>query len=287
MNSTTTVFDQGREATVNTANHSAGLADRPAKIEVRDLSLVFGVGDKAVHALGPINLSVGDGEFLSIVGPSGCGKSTLTKVVAGLLPPTKGEVDIRLAGTSIAPIATVFQDYGIFPWKTVLENVKFGLTVNGVTGSEATDRAAMWVQKLGLAGFENRYPSSLSGGMQQRVSIARALAVEPEILLMDEPFASLDAQLRELLQEELLRLHESDGRTVLFVTHSLEEALVLGDRVLVLTARPGTLLDLKDVPFARPRTSEVRESREFNEMRYELWSHLKDQVHIGVTGDAS
>src|SRR5690606_18579564 len=120
-----------------------------------------------------------------------------------------------------------------------------------------------------------------SGGMQQRVSIARALAVEPEILLMDEPFASLDAQLRELLQEELLRLHESDGRTVLFVTHSLEEALVLGDRVLVLTARPGTLLDLKDVPFPRPRTPEVRESAEFGAMRYALWAHLKDQVRIG------
>lgn len=277
-----------RETEMNDARHGSHDSGQPSKIEIKGLSLTFGAGDKAVHALGPIDLSVGDGEFLSIVGPSGCGKSTLTKIIAGLLEPSTGTVDIRLAGTSIAPIATVFQDYGIFPWKTVLDNVKFGLIVNGVNGSEASDRARHWIGKLGLAGFESRYPSSLSGGMQQRVSIARALAVEPEILLMDEPFASLDAQLRELLQEELLRLHESDGRTVLFVTHSLEEALVLGDRVLVLTARPGTLLDLKDVPFPRPRTPEVRESAEFGAMRYALWAHLKDQVRIGATsGDAA
>lgn len=257
------------------------------KITIADLSLTFGAGAKAVNALGPLDLSVRDGEFLSIVGPSGCGKSTLTKIIAGLLEPSTGTVDISLAGTSIAPIATVFQDYGIFPWKTVLDNVRFGLQVNGIKKAESTERARHWVGKLGLEGFEDRYPSSLSGGMQQRVSIARALAVEPEILLMDEPFASLDAQLRELLQEELLRLHQSDGRTVLFVTHSLEEALVLGDRVLVLTARPGKRLDLVDVPFPRPRTSEVRESAEFGQMRYALWDHLKGQVHIGGTPEKS
>ncbi|NYE19642.1 ABC transporter ATP-binding protein [Microbacterium immunditiarum] len=259
-----------------------GAAGSRPKIEITDLSLTFGSGPSAVHALGPLSLTVGDGEFLSVVGPSGCGKSTLTKIIAGLIEPTGGEVKINLAGTSIAPIATVFQDYGIFPWKTVLSNVEFGLTVNGITGSEATDRAEMWIKKLGLAGFEKRYPSSLSGGMQQRVSIARALAVDPEILLMDEPFASLDAQLREILQEELIRLHETAGRTVLFVTHSLEEALVLGDRVLVLTARPGNLLDLKTVPFGRPRTAGVRESAEFGAMRLALWEHLRDQVQIGA-----
>lgn len=254
------------------------------KIELKDLSVTFGAGENAVHALGPVNLTVAEGEFLSIVGPSGCGKSTLTKIIAGLLEPTGGEAIINLNGTAVAPIATVFQDYGIFPWKTVIDNVKFGLVVNGISGSEATDRAERWVKRLGLGGFENRYPSSLSGGMQQRVSIARALAVEPEILLMDEPFASLDAQLREILQEELLRLHDIERRTVLFVTHSLEEALVLGDRVLVLTARPGTMLDMKTVPFPRPRDTSVRESREFGAMRYELWEHLKDQVQLGMTG---
>lgn len=258
-----------------------GPAGRAPKIEVSGLNLTFGSSRDAVHALGPLDLVVGEGEFLSIVGPSGCGKSTLTKIIAGLLEPTEGEVKIRLAGTSVAPIATVFQDFGIFPWKTVLDNVRFGLVVNGVAGREANDRARHWIAKLGLEGFENRYPSSLSGGMQQRVSIARALAVEPEILLMDEPFASLDAQLRELLQDELLRLHESDGRTVLFVTHSLEEALILGDRVLVLTARPGHLLDMVTVPFPRPRTSDIRESAEFGAMRYALWDHLRDQVHVG------
>jgi len=279
-----TEIGQRPMTTAGSENQVTPESERQPKIEVRDLSLTFGVGDSAVQALGPIDLTVGDGEFLSIVGPSGCGKSTLTKIIAGLLEPTTGEVVIHLAGTSIAPIATVFQDYGIFPWKTVLDNVRFGLIVNGVDRREATDRAAHWVAKLGLSGFEDRYPSSLSGGMQQRVSIARALAVEPEILLMDEPFASLDAQLREILQEELLRLHESDGRTVLFVTHSLEEALVLGDRVMVLTARPGRLLDMKSVPFRRPRTPEVRESAEFGAMRYALWAHLKDQVQIGAKG---
>lgn len=260
------------------------VATLPPKIELKDLSVTFGAGDSAVHALGPVNLTVAEGEFLSIVGPSGCGKSTLTKIIAGLIEPTGGEAIVNLNGTAVAPIATVFQDYGIFPWKTVIDNVKFGLVVNGITGSEATDRAERWVKRLGLAGFENRYPSSLSGGMQQRVSIARALAVEPEILLMDEPFASLDAQLREILQEELLRLHDVERRTVLFVTHSLEEALVLGDRVLVLTARPGTTLDMKTVPFPRPRDTSVRESPEFGAMRYELWAHLKDQVQLGTTG---
>lgn len=251
------------------------------KIEVKNLQLVFGSGAKAVHALGPLDLTVGDGEFLSIVGPSGCGKSTLTKIIAGLLEPSSGQIDLHLNGKSIAPIATVFQDYGIFPWKTVLDNVKFGLIVNGISKPEAEDRARRWISKLGLSGFEDRYPSSLSGGMQQRVSIARALAVDPEILLMDEPFASLDAQLREILQDELLRLHESEGRTVLFVTHSLEEALILGDRVLVLTARPGRQLDMVEVPFARPRNTEIRESAEFGAMRYALWAHLKDQVRVG------
>lgn len=251
------------------------------KLSIEGLTLRFGSGGKAVHALGPLDLEVGKGEFLSIVGPSGCGKSTLTKVIAGLLEPTSGSVTVRLDGTSVAPIATVFQDYGIFPWKTVIDNVRFGLTVNGVGRAEATERARLWIDKLGLSGFEDRYPSSLSGGMQQRVSIARALSVEPEILLMDEPFASLDAQLREILQEELLHLHQAQGRTVLFVTHSLEEALVLGDRVLVLTARPGTLLDLVDVPFPRPRSTDVRESPEFGALRQALWTHLRDQVRVG------
>jgi NitT/TauT family transport system ATP-binding protein len=266
------------EASVASAPDVSG---NDLKIKVRDLEIVYGAGTKAVHALGPLTIDVHDGEFMCIVGPSGCGKSTLTKVVAGLLKPTVGTVEIGLQGISSAPIATVFQDFGIFPWKTVLDNVTFGLFVNGVRKAEAVSRARMWISRLGLSGFEERYPASLSGGMKQRVSIARALAVEPEILLMDEPFASLDAQLRELLQEELLNIHQAEGRTVLFVTHSLEEALVLGDRVLVMTARPGRRLDLVDVPFPRPRTPELRESPAFAELRYELWGHLKDQVHVG------
>lgn len=164
------------------------------KIRVRDLGIVYGTSTEEVLALGPLDLDIPDGEFLCIVGPSGCGKSTLTKVIAGLLKPSLGTVEVSLGKDSPTPIATVFQDFGIFPWKTVLDNVTFGLIVNGVSKSEAASRARMWISRLGLTGFEDRYPSSLSGGMKQRVSIARALVVEPEILLMDEPFASLDAQ---------------------------------------------------------------------------------------------
>jgi len=255
-------------------------SDRVPKIQVSEAVLTYGVGKNAVHAMGPINLDIHDGEFLCLVGPSGCGKSTLTKIVAGLLPPTSGSVTVNLVGDSVAPIATVFQDFGIFPWKTVLSNVMFGLVINGVPRDRAKELALEQLRKTGLQDFADKYPGALSGGMKQRVSIARALAVKPEILLMDEPFASLDAQLRELLQAELLRIHESEKRTVIFVTHSLEEALLLGDRVVVLTARPGQILDSKVVPFPRPRDPAIRDSAEFAELRHELWDHLRDQVRL-------
>ncbi|WP_433467066.1 ABC transporter ATP-binding protein [Spirillospora sp. CA-128828] len=229
-----------------------------------------------VHALGPLDLGVATGEFCCLVGPSGCGKSTFLRLVAGLLRPSAGRLEIR--ATAPDPAAMIFQDYGIYPWKTVLANVRFGLDVQGVPRKEATARARDWLGRMGLTDFADSYPAALSGGMRQRVSIARALAVEPEILLMDEPFAALDAQLRTILQEELLAICNADRRTVLFVTHSLEEAIVLGDRVLVMSARPGRILAERVPPFGRPRSGDVRNSPECAELKAELWHLLRGEV---------
>jgi NitT/TauT family transport system ATP-binding protein len=247
------------------------------KIVAESLRVSFSTKSGPVHALGPLDLEIAEGEFVCVVGPSGCGKSTFVRVIAGLQHPTSGRVTLRLAGAHV-PIATVFQDFGIFPWKTVRGNVEFGLTTTGTSRSVARARADDWLHRLGLRGFESAYPNTLSGGMRQRVAIARALAVEPEILLMDEPFAALDAQMREILQEELLRVCEADRRTVVFVTHSLDEAIVLGDRVIVMTARPGHVLDDRPVPLSRPRDLTVRESAPFVHLRSDLWDHLRDEV---------
>jgi NitT/TauT family transport system ATP-binding protein len=248
------------------------------QIRAKDLEVTFGVGAKQVHALGPLDLTVTEGSFVCLVGPSGCGKSTFVRVVAGLQHPSSGHLEVSFSGRTQTPIATVFQDFGIFPWKTVLSNVCFGLRVNGVHRNEAVSRAREWITRMGLSEFEKAYPAQLSGGMRQRVAIARALAVEPQVLLMDEPFASLDAQLREVLQEELLEICQIERRTVVFVTHSLDEALVLGDEVVVLTARPGRVLDRIRVPFERPRLADVRASGEFAALRGQLWEHLRSEV---------
>jgi NitT/TauT family transport system ATP-binding protein len=229
-------------------------------------------------ALGPIDLEVADGEFVALVGPSGCGKTTLLRIVAGLLNPTEGWVDIAPRNPTKAPVAMVFQDYGIYPWKTVLANVRFGLDLAGVPRTTGNECARRWLDRLGLADVAAAYPPALSGGMRQRVAIARALAVEPEILLLDEPFAALDAQLRRLLGEELLRLWESERRTVLLVTHSVEEAVVLADRVVVMSARPGQVLADFAVPFARPRPPDLRTTVAFRSLENEIWELLRAEV---------
>ncbi len=213
---------------------------------------MFSADSRAVHALGPLDLDVADGEFVAVVGPSGCGKSTFLRMVAGLVNPTEGEISLSVRDQQHAT-AMVFQEYSIFPWKRVIDNVRLGLQLRGVSSRESKERAMHYLDRLGLADRAEDYPQQLSGGMKQRVAIARALAVEPEILLMDEPFAALDAQLRKLLQDELLELWQSDRRTVLFITHSLEEAILLADRVVVMSARPGTVVASKTVPFERPR----------------------------------
>jgi NitT/TauT family transport system ATP-binding protein len=233
-----------------------------------------GKGKGKVQALGPLDLQVADGEFVCLVGPSGCGKSTLLRIVNGLIPPSAGTLDLQLRDPKAAA-AMVFQDYGVFPWKTVLANVRFGLDLAGMRRRQANERAGEWISRLGLDGFEKAYPATLSGGMRQRVSIARALAVQPEILLMDEPFAALDAQLRVVLQEVLLEVWEQDRRTVLFVTHSLEEALVLGDRVVVISARPGRVVADVTVPFGRPRSTDIRRSPDFAAVEQQGWGVLR------------
>ncbi|MFF3490676.1 ABC transporter ATP-binding protein [Streptomyces sp. NPDC002795] len=243
------------------------------KLQARALTRTFGT----THALGPLDLKVTPGEFVCVVGPSGCGKSTLLRIAAGLTRPSSGTLEIRT--TSPRPAAMIFQDYGIYDWKTVLANVRFGLDIQKTPRKEANARARDWLARMGLADFADAYPSALSGGMRQRVAIARALAVEPEILLMDEPFAALDAQLRTILQDELLALTQTTRTTTLFITHSLEEAIVLGDRVLVMSARPGRVIAERTPPFERPRTGDIRDTPEFTSLKGELWDLLRGEVH--------
>ena len=254
------------------------------KIHAIGVERYFGEKNNRVHALGPLDLEIAQGEFVCIVGPSGCGKSTFLRMVAGLINPSVGTVEI--ASSAAQPTAMVFQDYSIYPWKKVLENVRFGLDLAGVPKKEGNERARKYLAKLGLGDREKSYPATLSGGMKQRVAIARALAVEPEILLMDEPFAALDAQMRQILQDELLALWQADRRTVLFITHSLDEAILLGDRVLVMSSRPGRIIASKTVPFERPRTGDIRTSAEFATLQGELWELLRLEVeaHLADIG---
>lgn len=229
-----------------------------------------------VHAVDDVTLRIADGEFVCLVGPSGCGKSTLLRMVNDLSKPSAGAVEVSTEA-GVLPTAMVFQDYSIFPWMTVEQNVRFGLS-RDIPAKEADARVERWLTRMGLIQFRRSYPSALSGGMRQRVAIARAIVVEPSVLLMDEPFAALDAQLRRVLQEELLAIWQEDRRTVVFVTHSLEEAILLGDRVVVMSTRPGRVIADIRVPFPRPRTAEIRATAEFGELEQELWNLLSSQM---------
>uniref|UniRef100_A0AAU1HXL4 ABC transporter ATP-binding protein n=1 Tax=Streptomyces sp. NBC_00180 TaxID=2903632 RepID=A0AAU1HXL4_9ACTN len=246
------------------------------KLRANDLTRAFGRTPHTIHALGPLDLTVTPGEFVCVVGPSGCGKSTLLRIAAGLLRPSTGSLEIRTS--SSRPAAMIFQDYGIYDWKSVRANVRFGLDIQRVPRREANARADDWLARMGLSDFAAAYPATLSGGMRQRVAIARALAVEPELLMMDEPFAALDAQLRTILQDELLGITQSLRTTTLFITHSLEEAIVLGDRVLVMSARPGRIIAEHRPPFARPRTGDIRATPEFTALKSELWDLLRKEA---------
>ncbi|MFF5261671.1 ABC transporter ATP-binding protein [Actinomadura viridis] len=242
-------------------------------------------GRTDVDALSDVALAVGKGEFISVVGPSGCGKSTLLRVIAGLQKPTGGQVRVRHDDTGRALMAPVFQEYSIFPWRTVEDNVRLGLDAAGTPRKEAEARSREWIDRVGLTGFESAYPGNLSGGMKQRVALARAFVVEPEILLMDEPFAALDAQLRKVLQEELLEIVREGRYTVFFVTHNLDEAILLSDRIVLMSARPGRVRRVFDVPFDRPRTPELRKDSGFVTLEDEIWSELRGEVTADAGGE--
>jgi NitT/TauT family transport system ATP-binding protein len=246
----------------------------PVEIVVERVSKSFG----AVHALAEIDLRVGAGEFLSLIGPSGCGKTTLLKTIAGLVPADTGRVRVgdRVVTAPGRECSVVFQDFALLPWATVQKNVEFGLLLHGMDAAERARRARHAIARVGLAGFETAYPAQLSGGMQQRVGLARALAVSPRVLLMDEPFASIDEQTRRLFQDDLLRLWSEERKTVVLVTHSMEEAIYLSDRVVVLSPRPGRVEHVLDVPLPRPReTADVRATGAFAQLVDDLWKRLR------------
>ncbi|MFC9930813.1 ABC transporter ATP-binding protein [Streptomyces sp. NPDC127190] len=260
------------------------------KIELRQVRKEFAVRDRGPHpagrgsrftALDGIDLEVAAGEFIVLVGPSGCGKSTLLDLLGGLAQPTGGQ--ILLDGKPVTgpglDRGIVFQQYALLPWRTALGNVEFGLEATGVPRRQRASRAREFLDLVGLAGFESRHPHELSGGMRQRVAIARSLAYDPDVLLMDEPFAALDAQTRESLQDELLRIWQRTGKTVVFITHGIDEAVYLGQRVAVMTSRPGRIKQIVPVAFgARTATDDLRSSPEFARYRHEIWSLLHDEV---------
>lgn len=229
-------------------------------------------------AIEQVDLEIPEGEFVSIVGPSGCGKSTFLKIVNGLLPASEGEIDIARSTHGRAH-AMVFQDSALFPWYSVLSNVAYGLMCQGIPRRAAQVRAQPYIDMVGLAGFESKYPYQLSGGMQQRANLARALTVDPEILLMDEPFAALDAQTRELMQAELLRIWTEANKTVLFITHQIDEAIYLSDRVLVMSARPGRILADIRIALPRPRELHVKRTPEFVALVERIWGLITPQLH--------
>ncbi|MGX1760836.1 ABC transporter ATP-binding protein [Streptomyces lydicus] len=237
--------------------------------------------DGEFTALDGVDLRIEAGEFVVVVGPSGCGKSTLLDLLGGLARPTGGR--ILLDGKPVTgpglDRGIVFQQYALLPWRTALGNVEFGLEATGVRRRERAARARDYLDLVGLSGFENRHPHELSGGMRQRVAIARSLAYDPDVLLMDEPFAALDAQTRESLQDELLRIWQRTGKTVVFITHGIEEAVYLGQRVPVMTSRPGRIKQVVPIGFdSRTETDDLRSSPEFARYRHEIWTLLHDEV---------
>ena len=252
-------------------------------LTVENVSKTYGT----VEAMRDMSLEVDEGEFVSIVGPSGCGKSTLMEIVGGLIAPTSGTItvgDTPVNGTD-PDIGIVFQQESAFPWRTITENVAFGLEMTGVGKEERLTRARDMIELVGLKGFEDRYPTELSGGMRQRVAIARTLVMKPKIILMDEPFGALDEQTRLILGEELSRIREATNATVLFITHSFDEALLLSDRIVVMTARPGTVKKIVENPLPRPRDSTIVSDPEFGRLSGELWESLREESMRALAGE--
>jgi len=250
-------------------------------LSLSDVSRDFITRGKTIQAMAGVSLDVTAGEFLTVVGPSGCGKSTLLNIVCGLLAPSRGSVlykGARLTGVN-TEIGYVTQADNLYPWRTLRENVEFPLEIRGVARGERRARAAALIERVGLAGFEDHYPYELSGGMRQRANIIRTLVYDPEVILMDEPFGPLDAQTRLLLQDQLLKLWDGARKTIVFITHDLGEAVALADRVVVMTARPGTVRRICPVPLERPRdVFHLHDDERFRQTYDTLWDDLEAEV---------
>jgi NitT/TauT family transport system ATP-binding protein len=248
-----------------------------ALLEIKNVCKLFQVNGQVMEALRDINLSIRDHEFVCFIGPSGCGKTTLLRIIAGLEDPSSGSVylDGDLIKGPGPERGMVFQEYSLFPWRTVIDNIAFGLELKGVHKKERLDRSKQYLNMVGLERFSERYPHELSGGMKQRVAIARALVNDPKALLMDEPFGALDAQTRNIMQSELLRIWAEERNTVVFVTHSVDEAIYLADRIVIMSARPGRIKDVIAIDIARPR---IRTSPEVNGIRDRILADLKSEI---------
>jgi NitT/TauT family transport system ATP-binding protein len=259
----------------------AAASQADIKIHMRDLSKVFETRKGPFVAIDRLTLDIPTGCFFMIVGPSGCGKTTLLRILAGLESQSAGELVIDQPKTSQRPgNSMVFQGDSLFPWMNVWDNAAYGLHMRRRPVAEIKEIVGHYLARTGLSKFKESYPHQLSGGMRQRVSIARAFANDPDILLMDEPFSALDEQNKLLLQEELLKIWEETRKTVMFITHSVDEAVTLGDRIMVMSAHPGRAKTIVDVPFARPRSVlELRAQPEYGEFVYQIWGHLRDEVH--------
>ena len=249
------------------------------ELTCQDLCKTYQTKNGSISAIEDVSFRVKEEEFVCIVGPSGCGKTTLLKLIAGLLEPTSGQILFgQDSQNGISRSALVFQEHGLFPWMTVLDNVAFGLEMRGKGKKERWDLSRPFIEKVGLSKFINNYPHELSVGMRQRVGIARAFVSNPQILLMDEPFGSLDAQTKLILQEELLKIWREDQKCVVYITHDIEEAIFLGDRVLVMTAQPGYIREEIPVPFERPRDLSIKELPDFGKMKGHIWKILEEEV---------
>lgn len=250
--------------------------ERNIKVVIDNVKKSYMARTGEVIALNGVNLDIRENEFVTVVGPSGCGKSTLLNIIAGLLEPTSGKVlcdgkEVTGTGTDRG---VVFQQYALFPWLTVIKNVEFGLNMKGIKGKEAEEIAMKYLKMVDLEKFRNHYPKELSGGMKQRVAIARAYAANPEVLLMDEPFGALDAQTRTQLQQELLDTWEKEMKTCFFITHDVDEALILGQRVVIMSARPGRIKDIVEVDIPYPRNQETKMDPHFLELKNYIWSQV-------------
>src|SRR3984885_1057152 len=269
--------------TERSAASAVALAPRPL-LEVERISKRFETERGVVHALDNVSLDVKQGEFVAVIGPSGCGKSTLFNIIGGLLEDYDGEIRVngRAVEGSHREIGMVFQEESTFPWRTTLDNVAFPLEAAGMSKAERHERARALVRLVGLEGFEHRYPAELSGGMRQRTALARTLAFEPKILLMDEPFASLDEQTRLLLGDKLLQIQAQLNQTTLLITHNIAEAVQLSDRVLVMSYRPGRVKQIVNIDLPRPRTSEIIGSEQFGRYVAMVWADLREEASKGL-----